>query len=254
MILTDDNFGTLVHAVELGRTIYSKVVSYIRYQMSQLLSLVLLFLAATAFDINSGVAMTPLMVLFLNFFIAVFPVIVIMLDPGDPQVMNRPPRDPKVPITNRAAVVRWVLYGGVLFLAALVPLVAGPDTPHVDQPSASMTMTFVVIGLGTVFSGLVMRREPTSGLTPPVLNAVKVLVIPAALLVLATELNFLQKGLLTQSLTGLQWLACIGLALVVPIVVEVDKWIRRRQIPQQARVIDVRVAVEPVRAQVSALA
>ena len=65
MILTDDNFGTLVHAVELGRRIYDKVVSYIRYQMTQLLALVLLFVAATAFDINSGVAMTPLMVLFL---------------------------------------------------------------------------------------------------------------------------------------------------------------------------------------------
>jgi Ca2+-transporting ATPase len=75
MILTDDNFGTLVHAVELGRTIYSKIVSYIRYQMTQLLALVLLFVTATVFDINDGVAMTPLMVLFLNFFIAIFPVI-----------------------------------------------------------------------------------------------------------------------------------------------------------------------------------
>ena len=73
MILTDDNFGTLVHAVELGRSIYGKVVSYIRYQMSQLLSLVLLFVTATLFNINSGVAMTPLMVLFLNFFVADLP-------------------------------------------------------------------------------------------------------------------------------------------------------------------------------------
>src|SRR4029450_11592636 len=110
MILTDDNFGTLVHAVELGRTIYAKVVSYIRYQMTQLLALGMLFLAATAFNINSGVAMTPLMVLFLNFFIAVFPVVVIMLDPGDPAVMKRPPRAPNMPITNRAAVLRWILY------------------------------------------------------------------------------------------------------------------------------------------------
>jgi Ca2+-transporting ATPase len=75
-----------------------------------------------------------------------------------------------------------------------------------------------------------MRREPSSGLAPPILNAVKILVIPAALVVLATELRFMQKGLLTQSLTGLQWLACIGLALTVPIVVEVDKWIRRRRL------------------------
>jgi P-type Ca2+ transporter type 2C len=247
MILTDDNFGTLVHAVELGRTIYAKVVSYIRYQMSQLLALVLLFLAATAFDINSGVAMTPLMVLFLNFFIAIFPVIVIMLDAGDPEVMRRPPRDPRVPITNLPAITRWVLYGGVLFLAALVPLVWGPDTLSIDQPSASMTMCFVVVGLGTVFSGLVMRRDPSSGLVPPLLGAVKVLVIPAALVVLATELDVMQRGLLTQSLDGLQWLACLGLALVLPVVVEVDKWVRRRRLATPPHLQPVEV-VNPARA------
>ena len=247
MILTDDNFGTLVHAVELGRTIYSKIVSYIRYQMTQLLALVLLFVAATVFDINDGVAMTPLMVLFLNFFIAIFPVIVIMVDPGDPDVMKRPPRDPKVPITNRAAITRWVLYGAVLFLAALVPLVFGPDTLSTDVPSASMTMSFVVLGIGTIFSGLVMRRDPTSGLVPPILSAVKWLAIPVALVVLATELPFLQRGLLTQPLTGPQWLACIGLALVVPVVVEIDKWVRRRRHRQPAEYAP-EVAVNPARA------
>jgi Ca2+-transporting ATPase len=247
MVLTDDNFGTLVHAVELGRSIYGKVVSYIRYQMTQLLSLVLLFVTATVFNINSGVAMTPLMVLFLNFFVSIFPVVVIMLDPADPRMMDRPPRDPGVPITNLPAVVRWVAYGTVLFLSALVPLVAGPDKPSTDTASASMTMCYVVIGLGTIFSGVVMRRDPTSGLTPPILTAVKWSVLPALLLVLSTELDFLQHGLLTQSLSGLQWLACIGLGLVLPIVVEIDKWTRRvRAHPPAA--VPVEVAVAPVRA------
>jgi P-type Ca2+ transporter type 2C len=247
MILTDDNFGTLVHAVELGRTIYSKIVSYIRYQMTQLLSLVLLFVTATVFDINDGVAMTPLMVLFLNFFISIFPVIVIMVDPGDPDVMKRPPRDPKVPITNPAAISRWVLYGAVLFLAALVPLVFGPDTLSTDQPSASMTMCFVVLGLGTIFSGLVMRRDPTSGLVPPILSAVKWLAIPIVLVVLSTELPFLQRALLTQPLTGWQWLACIGLALVLPAVVEADKLVRRRRHRQPVGYA-AETAVNPARA------
>jgi P-type Ca2+ transporter type 2C len=251
MILTDDNFGTLVHAVALGRSIYGKVVSYIRYQMSQLLSLVLLFVTATLFNINSGVAMTPLMVLFLNFFVAIFPVVVIMLDPADPEIMNRPPRDPKVPITNGPAVVRWVLYGAVLFLMALIPLVLGPDEPFTDRASASMTMCYVVVGLGTIFSGVVMRRDPTSGLTPPILTAVKWSAIPAALLILSTELAFLQHGLLTQSLTGLQWLACIGLGLVMPLVVEADKWFRRRRLHPPAPVA-VEVAVAPARAVATA--
>jgi P-type Ca2+ transporter type 2C len=233
MVLTDDNFGTLVHAVELGRSIYGKVVSYIRYQMSQLLALVLLFVTATIFNINSGVAMTPLMVLFLNFFVAIFPVVVIMMDPPDPSLMRRPPRDPKVPITNGPAVSRWVGYGGVLFLMALIPLIAGPDSPRTDASSASMTMCYVVVGLGTIFSGLVMRRDPTTGLVAPILSAVKWLAIPLALLVLSTELGFLQRGLLTQELSVLQWLACAGLAVVLPVTVEVDKWVRRRRQPAQ---------------------
>jgi Ca2+-transporting ATPase len=219
--------------------------------MSQLFSLVLLFLVASIFGINDGVPLTPIMVLFLNFFVAIFPVVVIMLDPADPEIMNRPPRDPKVPITNGPAVVRWVLYGAVLFLMALIPLVLGPDEPFTDRASASMTMCYVVVGLGTIFSGVVMRRDPTSGLTPPILTAVKWSAIPAALLILSTELAFLQHGLLTQSLTGLQWLACIGLGLVMPLVVEADKWFRRRRLHPPAPVA-VEVAVAPARAVATA--
>ena len=84
MILTDDNFGTLVHAVEIGRRVYDKIVCYVRYQMTQLLALILLFLAATVFDINDGVAMTPPMVLFLLFFATAIGVAIIAIDPGDP--------------------------------------------------------------------------------------------------------------------------------------------------------------------------
>ena len=84
MILTDDNFGTLVHAVEIGRAIYDKIASYVRFQMTQLLALVMLFIAATAFDVNEGVALTPRMVLFLLFFATAMGVVIIAIDPGDP--------------------------------------------------------------------------------------------------------------------------------------------------------------------------
>jgi Ca2+-transporting ATPase len=246
MILTDDNFGTLVHAVELGRRVYAKIVSYVRFQMTQLLALVMLFIAATAFNINQGVALTPTMVLYLLFFATVAGVVVITVDPGDPDVMNRPPRDPKIPITNRAAILFWILYGAVLFVAALIPLVAGPDEPSIDHPSTSLTMTFVVMGLGTVFNALTNRRDPTSGLTAPILQALAISLIPVALIVLATQIPGLQAGLLTMPLTGPQWLECVGLALLLPLVVEVGKWIRRRRVPPVAPV-DPRHAVTPER-------
>jgi len=250
MILTDDNFGTLVHAVELGRRVYAKIVCYVRFQMTQLLSLVMLFLAATAFNINQGVALTPTMVLYLLFFATAAGVVVITVDPGDPDVMNRPPRDPGIPITNRTAIGFWILYGAVLFLAALVPLIAGPDAPSADRPSASMTMTFAVMGLGTVFNALTNRRDPTSGLTPPILQALAISLVPVALIVLATQLPGLQAALLTTSLTGPQWLESVGLALVLPLVIEVSKWIRRRRVPAIG-LVDAQHAVAPSRAVVS---
>jgi Ca2+-transporting ATPase len=129
-----------------------------------------------------------------------------------------------------------------------VPLVAGPDELSTESASASMTMSFVVVGLGTALSGLVMRRDPTSGLVPPVLPAVKWLSIPVALVVLATELDFLQSGLLTQSLTGGEWLACIALALVLPVVVEIDKWVRRARHGQHREYAPL-AAVSPERAR-----
>ena len=107
-----------------------------------------------------------------------------------------------------------------------------------------MTMTFVVMGLGTVFNALANRRDPASGLAPPILQALAIAAVPALMLVLATELPGLQKGLLTEPLTGRQWFACLGLAALLPIVIEGRKWLRRRHAAHD-EVLDVRRAVEP---------
>ncbi|TCC03699.1 cation-translocating P-type ATPase [Kribbella soli] len=248
MVLTDDNFGTLVHAVEIGRRVYDKVVSYVRYQMTQLLSLIFLFLAASVFNVNQGVAMTPSMVLFLLLFATAIGVVVIAVDPGDPDVMHRPPRDPGLPITNRGAVILWIVYALVLFLSALAPLIAGPDEPKPTQASVSMTMTFVVMGLGTAFNALVNRRDPTSGLTPPIVKALAIAGITVVMVFLATQLPTLQSGLLTTRLSPRQWLVCAGLAAILPIVVEVGKVIRRRRHPRPVT-LSPEYAVAPARAR-----
>ena len=226
MILTDDNFGTLVHAVELGRSIYEKIALYVRYQMSQLLSLVILFLTASLFNIASGVALTPMMVLFLNFLVASAPVVVILLEPINPGLMSRPPRDPSVPLTNPKEVVRWLIYGSTLFLVTLVPLLWGPDEPSAVDPTASMTMAFAVMAFGTVLTGLAVRRDPQSGF-PPSLKVAGILAIPVALTIISTQWDALQRLLGTQPLTGEQWLGVLGLALIVFVVIEAEKFIRR---------------------------
>ena len=229
MILTDDNFGTLVSAIRLGRSIYDKIVSFVRYQMSALFALVLLFLTASIFNINQGVALTPTMVLFINFFITIFPVMVIMTDPPAPDLMSRPPRNTKEPITNASAVTQWLVYGVVGFAVTLAALLLAPGPMSATEPNVPLTMAFVVLSLSSILGSLAKRRDPESGLRAPIISALKILSVPVLFTVAAVEIGFLQNLLLTTSLSGGQWLACLGLALIVPIVVELDKVIRRNQ-------------------------
>ena len=218
MILTDDHFATLVHAVELGRDIYDKVSTYIRYQLTGMLGVLLMMLIATAFDINDGVALTPGMLLYVSLAVAIFAVL----------AMSRPPRDPSVRLLTRETGVRWLGVGLATAIAALVPMVWGPDEPLADAPSVSMTMAFVVAGMSGLPLALVQRRDPTPVWRGPFWPYVGWLAIAAVLVWMAVELGVLQRWLLTTSLTGSQWTAAIALALVSPVVAEVDKAIRRR--------------------------
>ena len=72
MILTDDNFATIVKAVELGRALYDSLVKYIRFQMARLFSFILVFLGASLFYIVSGIPFLPLQTLYINFTIDLF--------------------------------------------------------------------------------------------------------------------------------------------------------------------------------------
>jgi Ca2+-transporting ATPase len=169
------------------------------------------------------------MVLFLNFFVTIFPVAVIITDPPAPDLMSGPPRDTKVTITNSRAVVQWLFYGFVGFIVTLAALLLAPGPMSATEPSVPLTMAFVVQALGCVLGGLAKRRDPESGFGPPIIGAVKLLAIPLLLTVAAVELEFMQKLLLTTPISADQWWACIGLAVIVPIVVELDKAIRRRR-------------------------
>ena len=132
--------------------------------MTQLLALVLLFVAATAFNINEGVALTPSMVLYLLFFATAAGVVVIAVDPGDPTSCTgrRATRRSRSPTARRScsgcstprrcSSPRWSRWSPARTSRAPT------------RPAPSLTMTFVVMGLGTVFNALTNRRDPASGL------------------------------------------------------------------------------------------
>jgi P-type Ca2+ transporter type 2C len=228
MVLTDDNFATLVQAISLGRSIFSRITAYIGYQMTQLFGLVSMFLIATAFNINGGVAMLPLQVLFLNFVIAVIPVIIISLDPPDPSVMQQPPRDPKARIMDRVTGPRWIILGLLLGVLSIVAVAFGPGNPSISQGSTPVTMGFIVMGLGTAFTGFTMHRTPGSSFATPFLRPLAFTLLAVLIMLLSTELGFLQAWLDTVALSGGEWLICFGLALFFAVVVETDKAFQRR--------------------------
>jgi Ca2+-transporting ATPase len=98
-----------------------------------------------------------------------------------------------------------------------------------------------------------MRRDPESGLLPPVLGALKILSIPIVVTVFAVQAGVLQDLLMTTSLTGGQWLACIGWSLIIPVAVEAEKAVRRRRHLISAPPPPIRApeAVDPRRARPS---
>ena len=129
----------------------------------------------------------------------------------------------------------------------LAALLLGPGELMGEEPSVPMTMAFVVMAFGTILSGLVLRRDPGSGLAAPVLGAVKTLSIPVLITIVAVEWTFMQNLLATTSLTGGQWVASLALALVVPAVIELTKIPRRRALARP-ETIDPAHAVSPDRA------
>ena len=117
MILTDDNFATIVAAVEGGRGIYDNLMKYVRVQLVMLGGFILTFVGAGIFDIADGAPLTPLQILWINFAVDVLLAIGLGFDAAVPGLMRRAPRDASAPIVDRALGVRLAIAG--LIMAAL---------------------------------------------------------------------------------------------------------------------------------------
>ena len=191
-------------------------------------------LLATIFNINDGVAMFPLMLLFCKLFVVVTVVIGFVVDVPDPGVMQRPPRKPGTRIVTNPQIVRWLISGFLVAFSALSLLMWGPDEPSTEFPSISMTMAFAVVALSAVNMGLVMRREREPVWATPVFPYLGWILLGWTLTLLAVEFQFLQRILLTESLTGAQWALCIGLSAISPGVIWIDKTIQIRKLDRSS--------------------
>jgi P-type Ca2+ transporter type 2C len=249
MILTDDNFATIVKAVELGRGLYDNLVKYIRFQMGVLAGLILTFVGASILNIVSGIPLLPLQTLWVNFTTQVFQAI--GLGYGEPSggLMKRRPRKPERPILSRADTT-WFVVAGIVMAAATLAVIAGAE--HTESDGLARTMGLTTFSLANLFFSITARdalRSVFSLETFGDRTFVITSLMSAVAIIFATELQFFQRILKTDELTGNQWLICIGAGLAVVAVSEVWKLVLRRREaasdPAQAAVLDDEVAPVP---------
>jgi Ca2+-transporting ATPase len=228
MILTDDNFATIVRAVELGRGLYDNLVKYIRFQMGVLAGMIVTFLGSSILNIASGIPFLPLQTLWVNFTTQVFQSV--GLGYGEPSegVMQRRPRKPENPILSRADT-QWFIVAGLTMAIATMAIAAGAE--HDKGEKLARTMAFTTFGLANLFFSFTARDALRSVFTLETFRDRTFLttsLMSVAAIIFATELQFFQRILDSVELTDNQWLICMGGGLVIVAVSEVWKFFLRR--------------------------
>jgi Ca2+-transporting ATPase len=228
MILTDDNFATIVKAVEYGRHIYNNLFNYVRYQMTQLVAFITTYLLAAFFVVLGGQPFTALVVLFLNFLITVPVGIALGFDKPAAKLMEQKPRPLTQPILTTS---QWVRIAVIGILAAIV-VVYLEAAYEATSTTLAATMGFVALALLSVVMGLSARSETDTAFNRDIIHdRMQVFLYGLSLGVtfLATELDFFQRILGLTSLAANQWLLVLGMALALLLVDEVIKSFLRRQ-------------------------
>ena len=228
MILTDDNFATIVRAVELGRALYDNLVRYIRYQMGQLFGFIATFLGASLLFIADGIPFLPLQTLWVNFTVTVFLAVGLGYGKARDDLMLDAPRPPNVPILGRRMLV-WLVIAGLTMAVVTLGVIAWA-TPVYGE-AVARTMGLTVFSLANIWFAFETAHEEKSivsaeTLANPTLLKTGALAIIAT--VAASELGLLNRILDTVNLSTEQWVICLVLSLAVIAVAEIKKLLRIR--------------------------
>ncbi len=227
MILTDDNFATIVKAVEFGRGIYNNLFNFVRFQMTQLVAYISSYLLAALFLVLGGTPFSPLVVLWVNFLITVPVALALGFAKPAPGLMEHKPRPLKQPILSRPQWVR-IAFIGLLTALATVYLEAIYES---SGAATAATIGFVAFALLSISMGLSALNETASVFKRDVFSSRRqgaMFGLALLLTFLPTELGFFQDLLGLTPLNGEQWLLCFAIALALLLVDEVVKFFMRR--------------------------
>jgi Ca2+-transporting ATPase len=243
MILTDDNFATIVKAVEFGRAIYNNLFNFVRFQMESLVAFIVSYLLAAFFVVLGGTPFTPFVVLWVNFLVQVPVALALGFDDPAPDLMEHKPRPLKQPILSSSQWVRIGFIGILMSIFTIYLEMIYQDT----SATTAATMGFVVFSLMVVILALSARSETASAFNRDILqNRHQLLLYGISLLTVILPVRFGFLGL-TQITTD-QWLLCIGFTIVLLLVDEVIKFFMRRSRQHEQQPA---VAIPPARTAAS---
>jgi Ca2+-transporting ATPase len=220
MVLTDDNFATVVAAVEEGRTIFANILKAIQFLLSCNVGEILTLFVATM--LNWHEPLLPIHILWVNLVTDSLPALALGVDPAEKNIMDRNPRDPKRSIFDRGMITRIIYQGVMVGALTLTAFIIGSRR----SLDAGRTMAFTVLALSQLVHSFNMRSNRQSvfkvGLTTNkfLLGAAAI----SALLVFAVlEVPFLTSVFKLIALEAGEWTAVGLLALAPLVVVELAK-------------------------------
>jgi Ca2+-transporting ATPase len=226
MTLTDDNFASIVAAVEEGRGIFGNIKKYLMYLLSSNIGEIGLMAGAALLGLP--LPLTAVQLLYVNLATDGLPALALAVDPHEPDLMRRKPRNPRTGIFTRPVIILMVA-GGVWSTAVNLSLFAWALNTDRSIEEA-ITMTFVSLVLIQFFKAYNFRSDRNSVLNRPFANKwLNIAVLwELALLALIIYLPFLHEAFGTFSLTLIDWAIIIVLSLTISPVLELAKWMERR--------------------------
>ena len=236
LVLSDDNYATIIAAVEEGRAIYSNIRKFIFFLLSSNAGCVIFVLAAALAGWEAPLA--PIQILWINLITNGLPALALGLEPRDPLQMNRPPREPGGAILTRREYIEIGLVGAVMAFTAVVAFLhALPDPHHSPSPERlahARTMVFALLSFGPLFHALNCRSERRSIFDLGLFTNRSLwgaIFAGGALQLIVIYLPWFRPIFKTAPLDGTDLIWLTALSLLPVILGELLKWVLRRVEP-----------------------